>query len=64
MLLSTKITYSVRSLAYIANYTSGQRPIPLSEIAQVGRQLVHQAVIGQMQQTPRELHVFTHRQVG
>lgn len=35
MLLSTKITYSVRSLAYIANYTSGQRPIPLSEIAQV-----------------------------
>jgi Rrf2 family iron-sulfur cluster assembly transcriptional regulator len=35
MLLSTKITYSVRSLAYIANYTSGQRPIPLSEIAEV-----------------------------
>ncbi|HBB41792.1 MAG: Rrf2 family transcriptional regulator [Nitrospirae bacterium CG_4_8_14_3_um_filter_70_85] len=35
MLLSTKITYSVRSLAYIANYVSGQRPIPLSEIAEV-----------------------------
>lgn len=35
MLLSTKITYSVRSLAYIANYSTGERPIPLSEIAEV-----------------------------